>query len=329
MRVLKWFGIAGLAAIALTSKVDPAYASDDSSWPHRPITIVLSQPAGSSPDIIARILAERMSEILKQPIVIDNRGGGQNVIGAMHAQRARPDGYTYYLGTAAAMATNPYTLKNLPYDPLKDFEPVGLVGISPFLVVTRADVPAKSLAELIQLSKDTPDGLNFASDGQYGFGSMIGEWLKRATDLKFVNVPYTGAAGAVQDLMGAHSHFTIVAIPPVRQFIEQGALRPLAVTTAERQPGLKDIPPIAETVPGVDFAGWFALFAPTGPPTEAIARMNEALDQALVHPAAAERIKALGIFTPGAGTPEELRAFVQKELEVWGRTIKEIGLEPQ
>ncbi len=203
MRVLKWFGIAGLAAIALTSKVDPAYASDDSSWPHRPITIVLSQPAGSSPDIIARILAERMSEILKQPIVIDNRGGGQNVIGAMHAQRARPDGYTYYLGTAAAMATNPYTLKNLPYDPLKDFEPVGLVGISPFLVVTRADVPAKSLAELIQLSKDTPDGLNFASDGQYGFGSMIGEWLKRATDLKFVNVPYTGAAGAVQDLMSA------------------------------------------------------------------------------------------------------------------------------
>jgi tripartite-type tricarboxylate transporter receptor subunit TctC len=297
-------------------------------WPAKPPRMVLSQPAGSPPDIIARIISDKLSRAWGQPVVVDNRPGGNNVIGAQAVARAPADGYTLYFATTAALVTNIYTLKSMPYDPVKDYTPVAMIGLSPFLLAANTGLPAKNAAELIALAKSQPEKLAFASDGQRGFGGMLGDMMKVASNIKVTHVPYTSSAAAVQDTVAGRTQYTLMGIPSVINFVKDGRLRPIAVSSAKRLPGLENIPTLSETLPGFEYVGWFALVAPTGTPAAVVQKINHDLGLILADAETVQKLRDLGIYTEGAGTLESVAQFFASERARWSAVIKDIGLLP-
>lgn len=314
-----------LSAVLLLGSVH-AWAEN---WPTKPVKFILSQAAGTPPDIIARMLAEHLSKIWGQPIIIENRGGGQNIIGAQAAARSPADGYTFFFATTAAVVTNMYTFKALPYDPVRDFTPVAMIGLSPFLVAANQSFPASTTAELINLGKTQPDKFSFASDGQRGFGGMLGDMLKKQTGMNVMHVPYSGAAQALQDTVAGRTQYTFMGIPAVLPFVQRGQLKAIAVSSPHRLPGLENIPTISETVPGFAYVGWFVLLAPTGVPADIIQSANRGVDKMLADSDVVARLRTFGIYTEGAGTPESTAAFMRSEREKWAKTVKEIGIQPE
>ena len=312
------------AAVALAASVN-AFAQ---AWPARPLRLIVSQAAGTSPDIAARLIAERLSRQLGQPLVVDNRAGGQNVIGAQAAARAAPDGYTFFFATTAAIVTNPLTFKTLPYDPPRDFDAVGMIAKSPMVVAVGAGVPVKSLAELIALDKSKPNTLSAAHEGPRTFSGMMSQALNLITGMQVLQVPYNGATPAIQDTIGGRTQIVLLSSAAVAPFIKRGDLRPLAVTVARRVAGLENVPTLAETYPGVDYAGWFALLAPAGTPREVVLRVNRELNSVLAEPDVAQRLRDLGLVLE-PGTPEALNEFLAAERARWSRLVKEIGLQPE
>jgi tripartite-type tricarboxylate transporter receptor subunit TctC len=299
------------------------------SWPAKPVRWIVTQPPATPPDIIARLIGERLSRIWSQQLVVDNRAGGANIIGTQAAARSAPDGYTFLFATTAGVVINLYTFKSLPYDPAKDFVPVGMIGTSPFMLVANNNVPARTVTELIAAAKSQPDKLSFASDGQRLLSGMMGEALNLATGMKAVHVPYNGSAPALQDTIAGRTHFTLMGIPAVIPLVNRGQLTAIAVSSGGRLPGLEKLPTISETVPGFEFIGWFALLAPAGTPPEAIQRSNRDLDAVLKESEINRRLRDLGIYTVGAGTPQALDEFLRAERERWARTTREIRIEPE
>ena len=299
------------------------------AWPSKPPKIILSQPAGSPPDIIARIIADKLGRSWGQQVVVDNRPGGNNVIGAQAAARSPADGYTLYFSTTAALVTNIYTLKSMPYDPVKDFTPVAMIGLSPFLIAATPGVAAKTTAELIALAKSQPGQMSFASDGQRGFGGIVGDMLKVSAGVQVTQVPYTSSSAAIQDTVAGRTQYTVMGIPAVVNLVKDGRLRPIAVSSAKRLPGLESIPTLAETLPGFAYVGWFAMVAPTGTPAEVIGKINRDLTQILSDSENVQRLRDLGIYTDGAGTPESTGQFFASERERWAQVIKGIGMQPE
>ena len=299
------------------------------NWPTKPVKFILSQAAGTPPDIIARMVAERLSKVWGQPIIIENRGGGQNIIGTQAAARSPADGYTFFFATTAAVVTNIYTFKSLPYDPVKDFAPVAMIGLSPFLVAANEKFPASTTAELIDLGKSNPDKYSFASDGQRGFGGMLGDMLKKQTGMKVLHVPYSGAAQALQDTIAGRTQYTFMGIPAVLPYVQRGQLKAIAVSSAHRLPGLENVPTLSETVPGFAYVGWFVLLAPTGVPADIIQAANRGVEKTLKDPELVEKLRGFGIYTEGAGTPESVAAFMRSEREKWAKTVQEIGIKPE
>jgi tripartite-type tricarboxylate transporter receptor subunit TctC len=274
------------------------------SWPARPIKFIVSQAAGGTPDIICRLIAEKLSRALGQQVVVDNKPGGGNIIGAQAAARAAPDGYTFFFATAAALVTNPYTFKWLPYDPARDFVPVSMVASNPFFLLANPGLAAKTLPELIALDKAEPGKLLAATDGQRNFSGMLTAWLNKRAGTSIVQVPYAT--------------------------MPQGAqLRALGVSSLKRLPGFESIPAISETLPGFDFIGWFAVVAPTGTPADVIERMNREVDAALKDVEIVSRMRDVGMYTEGGGTPEQAAAYVRAQIEQWGKIIREIGMQPE
>ena len=254
------------------------------SWPSRPIRFIVSQAAGGTPDILCRLITERVGRALGQQIFVENRPGGGNVIGAEVAARAAPDGYTFFWATAAALVTNPYTFKSLPYDPLTDFVPVGKIADGPFLLLANPEVSAKTLPEVITLAKASPGKLTFATDGTRNFSGMIAAWINKLAGTEIEQVPYARMPQGIQDTVAGRVQLTILAIPSAAPFIESGSLRPLAISTKQRASGYENIPPVADTFPGFDFSGWMAIVAPSGTPADILQRMNRELDLALKQP---------------------------------------------
>ena len=298
------------------------------TWPDRPIRFIVSQAAGGTPDIICRLITERIGRALGQQSVVENRPGGGNVIGAQTAARAAPDGYTFFWATAAALVTNPYTFKSLPYDPARDFVLVGRVADGPFLVLANPAVPAKSLAELFAYAKAEPGKLAFATDGPKNFTGLIAAWLNKRAGTDIAQVPYAAMPQGIQDVVAGRVQLVILAIPSAAPLIASGALRPLAITTKDRAPGFEQVPPVADTFPGFDFSGWMAVAAPTGTPPEILARMNQELAQVLADPAIIQRLREIGFYTHGAGSLPEGAAYVQAQYKAWGEVIREIGVTP-
>ena len=314
-----------LCALMITS-IDGACAE---TWPAKPVRIIVSQAAGGTPDIICRLISDRLGHALGQQFVVENRPGGGNVIGAQAAAHAVPDGYTLFFATAAALVSNPYTFKSLPYDALGDFVAVAMIAKAPFVVLLHPGVPARTLAEVFAYDKAHPGTLSIATDGPRNFSGILAAWLNKLGGASILQVPYAAMPRGVQDTIAGRVQLIILAAPSAAPHIASGELRPLAVSSEQRLQGLADIPAIAETYPGVEFIGWFVLAAPKGTPPDIVTRLNRETDAILRDPSVAGKLADLGLFTAGAGTPQDTASYVQGQYDLWGRVVHDIGLQAE
>jgi tripartite-type tricarboxylate transporter receptor subunit TctC len=306
-----------------------ASTTSSTNWPTKPVRIIVSLAAGGTPDIICRIVSERLSAAIGQQIIVDNHPGGANVIGAQLAAKAIPDGYTLFFATAAALVTNPYTFKALPYDPLNDFVPIAMVAQNPFLVLAHPSVPAKNLGELIAYDKANPGRLTFATDGPRNLSGMLAAWLDKLGGSSILQVPYATMPQGVQDTLAGRVQLTVLAVPSAAPHIASGALRALATSSPARLANYPQIPTIAETFPGTEFSGWFAFVAPAGTPDEVVNRVNRELAVILKNPQIVAKLADLGFFTYAPQPPAGVRAYVQAQHEMWGKLTRDIGLKPE
>jgi tripartite-type tricarboxylate transporter receptor subunit TctC len=317
------FAVAGLCLLAAAA---PAAAD---TWPAKPVRWVLSQAPGSSPDIVARLIAERLTKMWGKTVIVENRAGGQNVVGAIAAAKAPADGYTFYYATTAALVINSYTFKQLPYDPKKDFDPVGMIGHSPFVVAVNPELPVKSIADLVSYAKANPDKISAATEGHKTFSGMMAAMLASTASIKFVPVPYSGVQPGILDTVAGRTQLTVQAVAATMPHLQRGALRPLAVTTAKRVPGLDNVPAMTEIYPGFQYAGWHAVMAPAGVPADVVKRFNGDLDIVVRDPDMVKRLFDLGIVSDGAGTPSQLREFINAEHVRWSKLAKDVGVVPE
>jgi tripartite-type tricarboxylate transporter receptor subunit TctC len=299
------------------------------SWPARPIRMIVSFAAGSAPDIVCRFVSDPLSRALGAQIVVDNRPGSGNIIAAQAAARSAPDGYTFFCATAATLVSNPHTFKSLPYDPLKDFVPVALIGRNPFFVLAHPSVPAKTLAELAAYDRANPGKLAWATDGLRNFSGMMAAWLNKVAGMGTLIVPYATMPQGIQDTIAGRTQLVILAVPVAAPRIRSGELRPLAGSFARRIPGYEGVPAIAETYPGFELVGWFLIVAPAGTPAEVVQRVNREMDRILRDPETAKRLAGLGFFTDGAETPGAIAELIRVDTAKWGRIVKEIGIQPE
>jgi len=315
------------AAAPFATLVTPSARAQ--AWPEKPIRLIVAQPPGSGPDSIARLVGEQLAQKWKQAIVVDNKPGGQNAIGAQAAARSPADGYNFYFATSAALVTNPYLFKSLPYDPLKDFAPVGMIGRVPFVLAVNPTSPAKSLQEFIAEAKANPGKVTIANEGPKTFGGMMTRLVASQLGVQVNAVPYVSIAAAVTDTVGGQTEAVMGDVPALIQMVKAGRLRPIAVTTTKRVTGLENVPSLSEAIPGFDYAGFMAIVAPAGTPAAAIQRFNRDLDGVLSDKEMAGKLLTVGPITEGAGTPEQMAAFLQAEHARWAKLTKEIGILPE
>lgn len=315
-----------LLALALACTA-PAQAQ--LNWPDRPVKFIVTQAAGGTPDIIARLLADKLGQAIGQQVIVENRPGGANAIGAQAAARSPADGYTFLFATAAALVTNPHTFKSLPYDAVKDFTPVANIARVPFFIMVHPDVAAKTLPELIALEKKKPGGLSVATDGQRNFSGMLTAWISKLGGVNLTQVPYTAMPSGIQDTLAGRVQVAILAVPSAAPQMQQGKLRAIATSSAQRVPGFDQVAPIADTYPGFDFIGWFALVAPAGTPKDVVQRVNREMDKILKDPDVRAHMQKVGFYSDGAGTPEQTAAYIKAQYDAWGKVVKEVGLQPE
>lgn len=299
------------------------------AWPDKPVKWVLSQPPGSGPDNVARILSDRLSKAWGQAVVIDNKPGGQNVIGAQAVARAPADGSTFYFATTAALVTNPLMFKSLPYDPAKDFVPVGFVARSPFGLLVRAESPIRSIDDLVARSKADPGRVSIANEGPRTFGGMIARLFNSRTGAGANLVPYSSVGVGNQNLLGGQVDVLVTGLASVAGLVKQGRMRVLATTSARRLAGFEQAPALAESLPGFVMEGWLALVAPAGTPAAAIERSNRDLNALLNDKEVAERIGAIGPIVDGSMNVDQVGQFLRSESVRWSEIAKEIGVLPE
>jgi tripartite-type tricarboxylate transporter receptor subunit TctC len=306
-----------LAALVLT---DAALAQ---SWPSRPVRMIVPQAAGGLADIVARVVSGPLARELGQQVIVDNRADA--TAGAQAAARAAADGYSYLFAPASVLAINPYMAKILPYSPEDDFASVAMVGSSPLVLVASPELNVHTLPELIALAKANPGKLAFASPGPRTFPGMLGETLEKRAGISLLYVPYQG----VQDTIAGRAHLAVQGIPAIAAAVQRGQLRALAVSSHRRVPELPEVATFSETLPGLEFNGWFAVVAPAGTPRAAIQRMNLELNRILLDGEMERRLRALGLYTEGTGAPEEIDAFLKSERAFWSRVVRELKIEPE
>lgn len=315
---------AALAVLGLTTG-----ASAQDRWPDKPVKIVLSQPAGSGPDNVARLLGDGLSRALGQPFVVENKPGGQNVIGAQAVARAPADGYTLYFATTAALVTNSYLFKTLPYDPLKDFVPVAFVANSPFAVLVHHDSPIQSFPDFLARSAKEPGQISLANEGPRTFGGMIARLINARGKAQANLVSYSSVGVALQDVMGAHSSAIVADVASTSQLVRQGRLRMLAVTSPQRIAGWDQVPSVAEFLPGIDMTGWMAMVAPAGTPAAVVARLNAEVNKLLADPSVAQKMLTVGPIAAPGGSEKAFGAYLLAEHRRLGQVAGEIGLLPE
>ena len=309
----------GIVLVAAAVCAVPAFAQD--KWPSKPITYVVPFAAGGTTDVLARLIGQKLSVALGQPVVVENKPGAGGNIGSDFVSKAAPDGYTILGGTISSHAINPSLYPKMPYDAVKSFVPITLIGTNPLVLIVPPSSKSTTLKELIAAAKAKP-GMTFASAGNGTSQHLAGEMLKGAAGIEITHVPYKGSGPAIQDLMGGQVDMmfdtTVVAAPQIKA----GKVRPLAVTSARRLKGF-DIPTMTEAgLPGYEVTSWQGIFAPAATPPAIVARLNSEIVKILNMPDVRERMESLGV-DPVANTSEEFAAFQKAEIAKWAKVVKE------
>ncbi|RAI43941.1 tripartite tricarboxylate transporter substrate binding protein [Rhodoplanes roseus] len=315
------------ALLALALLLAPALAAAQ-EFPSRPIKLVVPFPPGGPNDIIARTVGQKMSELLGQPVLIDNRGGAGGVLGTDAVAKAEPDGYTIGLTSAGALAISSSLQEKIPYDPLKDFKPITLVAKVPEILAVAPNVKAGTVAELVALAKAKPGDISFASSGPGSMPHLAGELFKISADVNIVHIPYRGAAPAVTDILASQVHMVFLDIPVLLPHIQSGKLKAVAVGSRERAPSLKDVPTMAEAgFPQVEAENWYGMVAPAATPPAVVAKLHKAAVAAMKSPDVKEKLAAQGAILVG-DTPEEFSAYIASEIAKWRKVVDAAGVKP-
>jgi tripartite-type tricarboxylate transporter receptor subunit TctC len=298
------------------------------SYPARPIKIVVPATTGGAIDLIARSLAEKMSGSIGQPVVVENKPGAANNLGTDFVAKSAPDGYTLVI-VASSHATNKHLYKNLPYDPVKDFEPVVYTHVVPLLLAVHPSVGAKNVQELAAWIRANPDKAIYASSGAGSSLHMAAELFMSMTKTKMQHVPYKGSSAAHPDLLAGRTAMIFDTVTAIRPHVRSGALRGLAVTTANRSSAFPELPTIAESgLTGYDASTWGGILAPAGTPKDALAKLNASINSALRMEDVRSRLVSAGIEIQG-GTPEQFGNVIKAEIDKWGRIVREAGIQPE
>ena len=326
MRALQRLSVlVGLAAVLLAPM-----AAGAQEFPNKgPIRIIVPFPAGGPSDIIARSVGQKMADILKQKVVIDNRGGAGGVLGTELVAKADPDGYTIAISSAGALAISASVQKGVPYDAPKDFKPITLVAKVPEMLVVATSVSASNMAELVALAKSKPGKLNFASSGIGSLPHLAGELLKLNAHINIVHVPYRGAAPAVNDLLGQQVQMVFLDLPILIPQVQAGKLKAIAIGTTKRVAALPNVPTTVEAgYPKIQTENWYGMVAPKNTPPDVVAKLNKAAVEALRSDEVKKRLDPLGVILAG-DTPDEFAAFITSEKEKWAAVVKAAGIKPQ
>ncbi|MDB5812194.1 MAG: hypothetical protein JWN94_4316 [Betaproteobacteria bacterium] len=299
------------------------------AWPAKPIRLIVGFAPGGVTDIVARALGQKLYERLGQQVVVDNRAGGSGTIAAVTTAKSPPDGYTLLMSSISTMATNVSTVKNLPYDPVRDFAPVTLALVTPYLATVTAATPANNFRELIALAKARPGQLNFGSSGTGGGAHLAVELLKVMAGIDLTHVPYKGSSLALNDLLGGHIQLTFSQPPIVLPHIRSGKLKGLAISSAQRLSALPEFPTIAESgVAGYEATSWQGIVAPAATPRAIVTLLNGEIRRALQLPEIGARLAAEGS-EPGNTTPGEFGAYIRREIAKWQRVVKTSGIKTE
>jgi len=314
---------AGAAALAAASRF--AWAQ---TYPSRPVRIIVPFPPGQAADIFTRLLAERLTEIWKQQVIVDNKGGGGGIPGTETGKLAAPDGYTLLVATSGTFGVNPSLYPDLPYRPLVDFKPITNIIVAPLVIVAHPTFPANTVAELIEMAKKEPGKLSYASAGPGTAQHLSMELLKLRAKIDIEHIPYKGSGPAMADLLGGHVKLMMDSTASALNAISDGRIKALAVTTARHAPPpLEKIPTIAETVPGYASAGWSGLAAPRQVPDEIVNKINADVTRLLRDPAIVRMIEDRAS-VPDPATPAGFTAFIEKDMTTWAEVVKATGTKP-
>jgi len=314
-----------LLASLLVALVEPA-AHAQIAYPSRPVRILASE-AGGSVDLVARSLAQRLSEMWGQGVVVENHGGASGIIYTEAAARAAADGYTLSVGHTGTLAINPSLFRKLPYDPLKSFRPVSLVLATPLIVTTHPALPAHSMAELIAAARARPQALSFGSAGSGTASHLAGEWFNDMAKVSTVHVPYRGTAPAITALVAGDVQFMFTAQASTASLVRAGKLRALAVTGARRSAEAPELPTVAETLPGFELVNWQGVLVPAGTPEAIVAKLNDDIRSALASADVRKRLTTGGAEI-AADSPAQFGAFISAEMKKWASVIRAAGIKP-
>ena len=315
--------VLGRLLVIVALLAPPLAAADE--FPSRPIRLIVPFPPGGPNDLIARVVGQRMSEIVKQPIIIDNRGGQAGVLGTDAVAKAAADGYTIGIVSASAIVISP-NMEKIAYDPQKDLLPITLVATVPEMLVVAKDVPAKNMSELVALAKAQPGKLNFASAGVGGLPHLAGELFKLTAKIDIVHVPYRGAAPAINDLLSQQVQMTFLDLPVILPQIKAGNLKPIALGARERAKQAPDVPTTAEVgMPDLLIENWYGMIGPAGLPREILDKINRVAVEAMSDPNVKDKLADQGL-TLVPQTPEQFRKFIAAEAIKWAKVVKDSGV---
>lgn len=317
-----------LSGAALSAPFLAAPAVAQAPWPSKPVRFIVPFPPGQAADIFARLMAEKLTEVWKQQVVVENKAGGSGIPATEYGKAAAPDGYTLMVVSSGTFGVNPSLYPDLPYRPLVDFLPVSNIFLVPLVIVAHPSFPANTLAELIDLARKEPGKLSYASAGPGTSQHLAMELFKMRAKLDIVHIPYKGSGPALADLQGGHVKLMMDSTASAQQAILDKRIKAFAVTTARRVSAPLDfIPPIADTLPGFDTAGWSGIAAPAHTPLEIVAKVNKDITALLQDPAIVREIERRAAI-PAPGTPIQFAEFIKKEIDTWGEVVRATSTKP-
>lgn len=302
-----------------------SWAAAQSSYPSRPILMVVPQTAGGTNDIVGRVVSQKLSEVLGSPVAVENRPGAGGNIGTQFVGKSAKDGYTLLMTISSSQAINPALYKNPGFDPVKDFKPVALIGAVPNVLLAHPDFPAKSVKDLIALAKQKPGHYQYASAGNGTLNHLLGEMLNTMAGIELQHVPYKGVAPALNDVLGGQLPLVFASLPSSLSHIKAGKLKPLAVSSARRSPTLPDVPALSEAVPGYSGTLWIGLFAPAGTPYEVLSKLEEGMAKALAAKDLRDKLELQGVELAPPSTPDQFAKLLAEDIARWSQIVKTSG----